>query len=144
MSRPIYENAESLHDEREAAKRLERRWGCTLHKLPRSYEVDFAATRPGKGVVAWVEFKRRKMRWGQYPDIVVSARKAEALLRMARLCGKSFFVVEDDDAEIRYARMDGQHWAGFVDIGGRTRQTRDDGDIEPVVKVMLERFKRLD
>lgn len=144
MSRPIYEDSESLGNEREAAKRIERRWNCTLHKLPRSYEVDFAATRPGTGVIAWVEYKCRKMRWGQYPDIVVSARKVDALIRMSRLCGKSFFVVEDEAGEIRYARIDGQHWDGFVEVGGRTRQTRDSADVEPVVKVMLERFKFLD
>ena len=137
MSRPIYENAETLANEVEAAKRIEQRWNCTLDKLPRSYEIDFAASRPGFGIVAWIEYKRREMQWGQYPTIMLSVRK------VARLAGSSFFVVEDRTGEIRFARIDGQYWDNFVEFGGRTRQTRDTADIEPIVKIQLERFKPL-
>ena len=143
MSRPIYENAETLANEVEAAKRIEQRWKCTLDKLPRSYEIDFAASRPGFGIVAWIEYKRRDMAWGQYPTIMLSVRKVDALRRFARLAGSSFFVVEDRTGEIRFARIDGQHWDSFVEFGGRTRQTRDTADIEPIVKIQLERFKPL-
>ncbi len=144
MGRPIYENAETLANEVEASKRIERRWNCTLDKLPRSYEVDFAASRSGFGVVAWIEYKRRAMTWGDYPDVMLSLRKVDALRRFARLAGSSFFVVEDRTGEIRFARIDGQHWDGFVEFGGRTRQTRDAGDVEPIVKIDLARFRVLD
>jgi|TARA_R110000782_G_scaffold30233_1_gene75213 hypothetical protein len=143
MSRPIYENAETLTNEVEAAKRIEQRWNCTLDKLPRSYEIDFAASRPGFGIVAWIEYKRREMQWGQYPTIMLSVRKVDVLHRFARLAGASFFVVEDRTGEIRFARIDGQHWDNFVEFGGRTRKTRDTADIEPIVKIQLERFKPL-
>ena len=143
MARPIYENAETLANEVEAAKRIEQRWNCTLDKLPRSYEIDFAASRPGFGIVAWIEYKRREMQWGQYPTIMLSVRKVDALHRFARLAGSSFFVVEDRTGEIRFSRIDGQYWDNFVEFGGRTRQTRDTADIEPIVKIQLERFKPL-
>ena len=143
MARPTYENDKTLANEVEAAKRIESRWKCTLNKLPRSYEVDFAASRPGCGIVSWIEYKRRDMIWGDYPDIMLAVRKVEALHRLARIVGSSFFVVEDRTGEIRFARIDGQHWDGFVEFGGRTRQTRDSGDIEPIVKIMLARFRVL-
>jgi hypothetical protein len=88
--RPRYETKGDLIVEDSARQKMEALWRCRLEKLPISYEVDFLAMREGSdSVLAWIEYKRRKFVWGQYPN------------------------------------------------------TRDDGDIEPVVMIPVARFIRL-
>ena len=95
-------------------------------------------------MLAWIEYKRRKFVWGQYPTVILSLRKVFALMRYASLGHKAMFVVEDDEGDMRYWPIAEDEVIGWmVERGGRTANTRDDGDIEPVVMIPVARFIRL-
>ena len=141
----MYENSDDLTNESTAKKVIEDRWRCRLVKLPRSYRVDFAAVRDGsERVVSWVEYKRRRMQWGQYPTIVLSLSKLMAMQEYESLGTPALFVVEDNDGDIRYYRVGvSGDYKGMLEIGGRTVQTRDPADVEPVVMIPIDRFMRM-
>jgi hypothetical protein len=137
--RPIYERPANLKDERDAIPKIERVWKCTLEKLPIWYNLDFVAVRDHR-VVAWVEFKRRKHKFGKFPDVFLSVGKLRSGLSLASVSTKvpAIFVVQFDDC-LAQAPFLGEWPIGF---GGRT--DRDDWqDREPVALIPVEAFRVL-
>jgi len=137
--RQMYESANDLKNEDDIRQFLEQGLSATLHKLPISYRLDWLVFRNGTPK-AVIEFKRRKCKHLQYPDIMLSLGKWNAGLDYVQKNGLAFmFVVQWDDAVGVYMYKP-EH---PVDIrwGGRTVQTRDSADIEPVVHIPTNQFR---
>jgi hypothetical protein len=140
MSRPQYESEHDLANERGAAAIIEPAWGVRLSKLPKSYGADWIIEREGK-CVGWGEFKKRNMRWGDYPTIMLSVRKVADLIRLADVHGKSIFFVGAEDG-LYFAEI-GPMQNYEIEFGGRTCKTRDNADVEPVAKIPITKFRKI-
>ena len=116
--------------------------GVFPEKLPISYGVDFFAMVNNRPV--WIEFKRRSHSYGKYPDVILSALKWWKATSLAARTGGIFsFAVAFDD-ETRVAHWNPENpWTPRLSYGGRTRNTRDNADIEPVAHIDIERFGSL-
>ena len=147
MKRPQYESGTDRYHEAMMARRIEAAWGVTLEKLPKSYALDFAAIRDGS-IVGWIEVKRRALR-PEYDTIMLSVGKWRAGHSLAMTTSIGWvFVVEDRESGMLWwvdcsAFME-QGVEVDVEWGGRTAATRDSADIEPVVHLPRDTFKRLD
>jgi hypothetical protein len=140
VSRTQYESEADLANERSAAEVIEPAWGVRLSKLPKSYGADWIIERDGK-CVGWGEFKKRNMRWGDYPTIMLSVRKVADLIGLADVHGKAiFFVGVEDGLYFTEINPIEQY---EIEFGGRTCKTRDRGDIEPVVKIPITKFRKI-
>ena len=136
--RPMYETQEQITNEEKVRLFLEERMKGKLHKLPISYRLDWILFKDGKAK-AVVEYKRRKCSMNQYPDIMLSLGKWNAGLDYKIKNGMKFvFVVQFTDGFAMYIHDD-KHEAD-IRWGGRTAQTRDSADIEPVVHIPITRF----
>lgn len=141
--REMYESRRDLDAEEAVAAALARAWKAELPKLPISYGLDRAVYKNSK-LQGWVEIKNRPtMRWGQYPDIMVSVLKARAAFDLSGASEKPcYFVVADSAGEIRtvpFAIFD----HSWIRHGGRTANTRDSADIEPVFHIPVSLFTPL-
>ena len=140
----MYEDEGDRANEQSAKARIEEEWGVLLHKLPTTHPIDFVATR-GERILAWIEYKKRTFRWGDYPSVIISVRKISSLRRFASVVGKAIFVVEDRTGELRAARIAlDERFDLEACWGGQTQTTRDPTDIEPVVMLPLDRFRPID
>ena len=141
MSRPLYETSANLSNEQSVAGLIEKRWNVKLQKLPISYKVDFCAVR-GKEVVAWMEIKCRNHPAGQYPTLMLSVLKWQAGIQLHQSTSAPLFLVARFACgTILYAE------AILTDVeveyGGRTAQTRDSADVEPVVMIPVKAMKEI-
>ena len=119
---------------------IESHFGVRLKKLPISYHIDALMEKDARGC-GWIEVKRRNCTFDQYPDIMLSVLKLNAGLSLVNATGLPFFfAVKFNDASGLY------QWSPshILDIrnGGRTVQTRDSADIEPVVHIPMSLFDR--
>lgn len=120
---------------------IESAWGCELHKLPVSYRVDYCAVR-NRSIKGWVEIKCRQHSLYKYDTLMLSLGKWNFGLDLERTTGKPFFVVARFSCgAIVFAR------ASKIDPvivwGGRTKQTRDSADLEPVVMIPVKEMEDL-
>ena len=138
MSRTQYESEEDRENERKITAYLLDAWGFELRKLPKSYRADFAAMK-GDEFKAIVETKRRYFKHGRFPDIIMSVQKFLYARDLAHFLGVPFiFVVWLDDG-VYHASL---HENYEVSFKGRTKNTRDSEDIEPVIHIPIEHFKK--
>ena len=137
MSRPIYENDETMADEAEVIDQVAARWKAGWTKLPRSYRADYALSREGK-IVAWVEVKCRSNSREQYPTYMLSLGKEMALLDLARHTGCPAILVVRWTDQMGYVTLpvEGAH----VMMGGR-KDRGDSADIEPTIHIPTSAFK---
>lgn len=143
QSRTLYETKEDLANEKTAFVDIKKHFKVTGNKLPKQYRLDFILYNKGS-VWAVVEYKcRRGIKTDTYPDIILSCAKFMEGKRWVRdfRC-KFYFVVEFSDGlycvELTY--LDTGY--AVVTRGGRT--DRDDWqDIEPVIRIPIDNFKRL-
>ncbi len=138
----MYETAEDRSHEEAFVDSLHERHGITAWKLPIAYAVDFFAVAKDRPI--WIEFKRRRHVYGTYADIMLSALKWWHATSLAARTGGTFaFVVAFDD-QTRVAHWDPETpWQPSISHGGRTRNTRDSADIEPVVHIDIDRFRSM-
>jgi len=141
----MYENDLSLKDEKRVQPLLERRFNLTLHKMPISYRIDWFATRNGQAS-AVIEYKRRFVERNQYDSIFLSLSKWNAGLDFVLKNKLAFVFVAEWNDGIGYLAVPSadsikNYQIGF---GGRTAQTRDNGDIEPVIYLPISEFKLLE
>lgn len=143
QKRPQYQTSSDLRNEQRAVPAIESALRGEARKLPRNHFADFVVVGEGGGILSYVEYKRRKFKWGAYPTILLSATKFLKLRSVSGLRVRSFFVVEDDDGDIRALELTRADLDFTVEYGGRTAQTRDPRDIEPVVHLGCEQFRRI-
>ena len=144
MTRPAYETEADRKREEACVIRFAERTRCNVRKLSGQYSrLDWLALWPYSGKQAWIEVKCRKIRYGQYPSLILSAAKWSEGVRLAESTGALFLVlVEYMDGDYVYS-FDPDHLDGGtvrLDYGGRTRATRDAGDVEPVVHISSHLF----
>lgn len=141
--RPLYEKASDRDNESRAFPLIESFIGGEARKLPDRHFADCVIVGSGERVIAYVEYKRRRMRWGDYPTIMLSASKYLRLEELRNLGVGSYFAVEDRDGDLRIADMISADLRFYVEWGGRTSSTRDSMDIEPVCHFPIGQFKRI-
>jgi hypothetical protein len=136
--RTQYETRADLSYEQVFVESLQR-VGVIAWKLPVAYAVDFFAIADKRPI--WIEFKRRSHTYGTYPDVVLSALKWWHATSLAERTGGTFaFAVAFDDGT-RVAHWDPEMpWTPTFSHGGRTLNTRDSADMEPVAHIEIERF----
>jgi hypothetical protein len=144
MSRPAYETDEDRKREEACAFRFAERARCNVRKLGGQYaRLDWLALWPNTGKQAWIEIKCRKVPYNAYPSLMLSAAKWAEGVRLAEATGTMFLVVAAyTDGDYVYA-FDPDHLDNHrvrLDYGGRTRATRDTGDVEPVVHISSHLF----
>lgn len=142
--RPRYETQSDLANEESIAAEIESAWDIKVAKMPISYSLDFMGHDISKRLSCWIEVKSRpSMKWGQYSTIMLSLRKlidAETLIRISGC--NAYFVVRDRENDIRYASLlDVIGKPELIEWGGRTVNTRDDADIEPIVSIPVSLFR---
>jgi len=143
--RQLYENDLSLKDEKRIQPLLERRFNLTLHKMPISYRIDWFATRNGQAS-AVIEYKRRFVDKNQYDTIFLSLSKWNAGLDFVLKNRLAFVFVAEWNDGVGYLPIASMESLNNYNIGfgGRTAQTRDSGDIEPVIHLPISEFKSLE
>ena len=138
--RTMYESAQDLSNEAKVREYVAQKFSAVVHKVPLSYGVDSMVTVDGK-LVAWLEIKCRPgMVWGLYPDVMISVLKLRAAAGLKASTGiDTYFVVSDLNHEIKSANLC-KTCPEWIRYGGRTSDTRDAADIEPVCHIPLDQF----
>ena len=136
--RPRYEGKEDRADQDAVKVKLENAWRCQLIDTPPMHSFDFVVVE-NSYVRGFVEFKRRRGRFGIYPDTMLSIHKLYGINAVFPI--PVFFVVQWDD-KVVWCELKPDLWSRPV-YGGRTAQTRDSGDIEVVAHIPNELFSEV-
>lgn len=144
-TRPVYETADNLKDELDTISECARKLGFKYHKNPvRYYQLDFSLEDEDGCLFGMAEVKRRHCTIAGKQRVILSLNKWKHAMEYVRLGMVFYFIVKFDDG-IHYAIVkpgeEGQ--TPFINWGGRTHTTRDDGDIEPVVNIPTVKFRPL-
>lgn len=132
---PIYENAESLANERRVMNSVTRRFGIVGHKM--NGRVDFVLTRNGEGW-GWAEVKCRWNASTDYPTYMIDLSKIDALRTISQFTeSHARIIVRWDDC---LGVADAKTVKYMTVKGGRTDRG-DKNDIDVVALIPLEHFK---
>ena len=124
--RTMYETQADLSNEEAVRSYVAQTFSADVQKVPLSYGVEIKC-RPG-------------MVWGQYPDVMISVLKLRAAAGLKASTGTdTYFVVADSCGVIKSANLC-KTSPDWIRYGGRTAQTRDPADIEPVCHIPLDQF----
>lgn len=170
MARQQYETKDDLENEEQDRRRLEAIFGdhssSILHEngflrdakigkfsgsLVHSYNLDWylhlepirhqIGNLKNNKQIAWAEYKRRYMYWGQFPSVILSMQKWSKGRALARDSGLPFIFFVGMDDVIAFYLTEGYTQVNHpVEMGGRTNNPRDDGDIEPVIHLPITKF----
>jgi len=143
MARPQYETQSDRDNELRAIPMIESALHGVARKLPDNHFADFVVVDATARVVAYVEFKCRSFRWGDYPTVMLSVSKFSKLVATRDVRVRSFFVVQDSSGEIKAVDLQRADLDYRVEYGGRTSKTRDRRDVEPVVHIKTEQFRTI-
>lgn len=138
---PIFTTTSDVTSENEISALLEREWGCEMRRFGLLAPLDWYSTRAGR-LVGVLELKTRSHPFAQFPTVFLNVRKWLALtLASTGLGVPALFVV-------RWA--DSLGWCSVADvdarvhrIGGCSRRVKSDSDIEPVIEVPVELFRKI-
>lgn len=132
----IYENEQTLANERSVITGVAEKWGVSVVKLPRRYSADFALLRDKK-IMAWAELKSRANPIHTFNTYQVSLHKYMSLVSISRDTDiPSFLIVEWQDC-IGYIQVPTP--IGIV-FGGTTKRG-DWEDQEPMIEIPISDFK---
>ena len=130
--RKRYETKQDLDNEEEVALFLSKKWKADFIKLEeKKWIVDFLIKKGDH--YGWAELKCANINFGQYP-FMISYKKIEAARRLTETSGKKFTLLFKCNDELCYHKWDFTKDYKF-EYGGRTVQTRDKQDIEPVFRI---------
>lgn len=139
MSRPIYENAETLDAEGKLSNLIMDAWGCKAVKLGRKYKVDFALTRKGT-IKAWAELKKRSFEKSRYDEYMLSLDKYMTACALSKDTNVPCFLVVEFEDDVVYADLAEVEYR--LGMGGR-KDRGDPEDYEPCCWMPLSQFKSL-
>jgi|11BtaG_2_1085332.scaffolds.fasta_scaffold01023_10 hypothetical protein len=150
--RPRYESKADLANQDEIARIIGAATRSTPRAVPAHYAefCDVVFERDGR-LVSFCEIKRRRMTWGQYPDIVLAVHKWMRGAELVRSTLRPWvFAVGVDGPSgvevyaltVKPSNVD-ELAASELRFGGRTSKTRDRGDVEPVIYLPCSRFRRI-
>ena len=139
--RQIYESQTDKSNEYKVSEVISKAWKVNLHKLPISYRLDFLITKDNKAK-AIVEIKTRKNSYNKYPTLLLSLSKWNHGIEYTVLNKLKFIlVVMFTDGIFYYTYSDQDKFE--IKWGGRTLNTRDSADIEPVVHIPIEKMLKI-
>jgi hypothetical protein len=146
MSRTWYESPEDAKRERRVFDIINQQDGYQVVKLDPMWErLDWLLIHRGQPY-AVCEYKARTFKWGDFPDVILSAQKYDAGRQFAERFRVAFyFVVEDRLHDIRSARLDAGTGEPALTVranDGRTADTRDAQDVEDCVRVPQWLFRK--
>lgn len=149
QNRPLYETGFDKENERRAFPLIARHFGhqlggaVSIEKLPDRHFADIVIVDGSGAIRSYVEYKKRRMAWGDYPTIMLSASKYLRLDELRNLSVSAFFAVEDRHGEIRMVDLLSPATRMHVVWGGRTAARRDTMDVEPVCHFPIEDFRSI-
>ena len=121
---------------------LEQKWSCKLFKLPIDYKLDYAIESSEKKVEGFCEIKCRKNNSTDFKTFILSSKKYKAGVSLSQIFRVPFFIVVCWLDAIKIYEYS-HHHTFHLEIGGRTKQFRSKGDIEPVIHIPIKRFKKI-
>jgi len=138
--RERYESQSDLENERAVMERFAAHFNRDFKKMGPGFHLDYAIIeRGGMKIKGFAEIKCRNIQYGQYPDIMLSWHKLVA----ARSVGVPVVLVVKWADALGWVVLSDQLWE-TLEWGGRTKDTRDDWDVEPVIKIRNELFKLIE
>ena len=143
MSRPQYETPRDRENEVRAIPAIEGAFRGVARKLPENHFADFVILDRKSRVISYVEYKKRNFVGGDYPTGMLSVTKFSKLVATRDIRVRSFFVVEDSAGDIRAINLHRADLDFRVEYGGRTVNTRDRRDVEPVAHISTEQFRTI-
>jgi hypothetical protein len=141
MTRPQYESPIDLINENSVIEKMAKMRNLSAIKLPSQYRIDYALSDIS-GIRYWVEVKCRNTASNSYHDYMISMSKW--------ISGKRYYLDTGIDFLLAIRFTNGDYVIKYSDeidkrikyiIKGRTIQTRDEDDIEPVAMIPMELFK---
>ena len=140
--RTYYENSTTLKAEKEFANYLETKWECVLQKMHSHHIIDFMLTR-NNIAKAWVEVKCLNTTSNAFPCRILSLSKYMKGIEYYKTTGLPFiFAVSLQDGYYFYKHNE-KHGNFEIIWGGRTKDTRDKFDIEPIIKIPTVLFEEV-
>lgn len=151
--RPLYETEKHLEAEKAFIKDIEVRRNVRVLKLGINWKVDAICLKKNLPI-AWMEIKIRQISLSTFPTIILSSKKINSGLK---LCRHLWQPVLTNPKPLKFLFLirclDGDWFTELTEEavsqydvtikGGRTSQTRDEYDIEPVVHIPTTAFKPL-
>lgn len=139
--RAMYETQDDLDKEDLFREELQNTFKCSLDKMPISYGLDFLMTK-GDKAVGVMEVKHRDIDHAYYDTIMLSLLKWNKGIAFSHQNNLTFsFAVRFKDGDYRYVYNGDDLF--HIEFGGRTKQTRDSADIEPVVLIPVSKFQKI-
>ena len=140
--RKHYESKEDRRNEEQIVKVLSERLNASAVKLKKHERLDFILyrhmTAPPQ-CVGITEVKRRSGRGLRFPEWFIAEQKWSAGVAESRKKRIPFFILfEWDEGIFEYRYTPGDEFR--TEIAGRTKQTRDEYDVELMVYIPSERF----
>lgn len=154
MSRTSYESESSLQAERRVMEAFSAaRPGWSFNKLPKHHCADFiiskevhrGGNRYEKVARGFAEVKSRTNNHDQYPTLMLSLNKWLRMANFSKHTGLFFGVAVEYLDGIYFYRHKHENADKYKVVeGGRTKNTRDDLDIEWVIHIPVELTRRVD
>jgi hypothetical protein len=146
VARTQYETNEDLIRESEVAQAIADRKGDEWAKVPAHYAhfCDVVFIRKGE-IVCYCEVRCRNMKWGQYPDILMSVHKWNSGVSLVASTRKPWlFAVSVEEGIFGFLLKPDEDVPSLrQSFAGRTKQQRDNADIEPVIHLPISSFNML-
>lgn len=143
MNRPLYETAENLKQEKAVADFASRKWGCSFAKLKKAYALDYAIIRDKK-VVSFAEIKCRKYSMEKLDSMggfMISLHKWIEAKNICQVSSVPFSLIIKTEDGVWLHKTEDFSNDGVI-IGGRYDRG-DSQDVEPVVLLKSDRFKKI-
>ena len=143
MSRPFYETKENTQQEKAVADFASRKWGCDFAKLKKAYALDYAIIRDKK-VISFAEIKCRNYNMDRLDSLggfMLSLHKWLEAKNICQVSGVPFSLLIRTEDGIWWHKTE-DFLNDSITIGGRYDRG-DDQDVEPVVLLKSNRFKKL-
>lgn len=141
--RPLYETSQDLESENNLKEALERLWGCSFHKLPIRYHLDFAITKDDK-VVAFAEAKTRNYTMDSINNMggyLLSIGKWASAKQLCEASGLPFILIVRTSCGVWSATI-----KDFIPDAVLLRGRKDRGDwqdVEPCVCLNTNIFRKI-
>lgn len=145
MSRPTYETAEHLENERNAIEQVEACWGVVCKKTPQYYKIDYTVISPSGFVVGWAEVRGKNFARENFKTFFTSLEKAMTLVRYEALTKMpALLVIAWTDGVFCYRLKVQDLSQRQIRWDGRTVNSRGDfQDIEPVIHIPVSEFTKV-
>lgn len=143
MNRPLYETADNLKQEKAVADFASRKWGCSFAKLKKAYALDYAIIRDKK-VVSFAEIKCRKYSMEKLDSMggfMISLHKWIEAKNICQVSSVPFSLIIKTEDGVWLHKTEDFSNDGVI-IGGRYDRG-DSQDVEPVVLLKSDRFKKI-